>query len=286
MRRFVSLILFLLLMCAFLPVQADDLCILADAAERENVSIALKRVLSMNPTDTGTLRELAAMAGADPSMCDYRVQQGSASNGRYAYFVLENQKLHLGSVWVADTETWKVCRRRFALPIDHGNDMTWNGRTGQLIAVNNKPHYDTLTFLDPETLEVTGTRKLPVGVFCIAYNESRNEYAVGLEGGMDFAILNADFEVLKFCPGRQTGLVTQGADCDERYIYFPQWKSDNTYNCIMVYDWNGDFVQQIPVNSSREIESLFHIGTDVYIAFNGGGGYVYRAQLQEMPEEK
>ena len=48
----------------------------------------------------------------------------------------------------------------------------------------------------------------------------------------------------------------------------------------MVYDWEGNFITQIRVRAYQEIESLFHIGDDWYIAFNANGSYIYKATLE------
>ena len=62
-------------------------------------------------------------------------------------------------------------------------------------------------------------------------------------------------------------LSKQNADTDENYIYFTQWKGGNKGNVVMVYDWEGNYINQIRVKSYVEIESLFHAGDEWYVVF-------------------
>ena len=56
---------------------------------------------------------------------------------------------------------------------------------------------------------------------------------------------------------------------------------DNSINRIQVYDWEGNYIDYIRVAAYQEIESMFHIGDDLYICFNASGGYLFKAKLEE-----
>lgn len=230
--------------------------------------MTLRRVARLYPPFTRELRH-------------YHVQQGFASDGEYAYAILENQKIKRCSIWKLDMKDWSVADIRYGLDLDHGNDMTYNPKLGQLLVVHNKPRYTRVSFVDPKTLEILGAKTMPYQIYCMAYEPSRDQYIIGISGSYDFVILDKDFKKIQRFKGINTSLVKQGCECDENYIYFPQNTDDAKENIIMVYDWEGNFINRIRVQSRKEIESLFRIGNDWYIAFNENGSHIYRATLKK-----
>ena len=69
-------------------------------------------------------------------------------------------------------------------------------------------------------------------------------------------------------------------DSDEKYIYFVQsWE-----NCIVVYDWEGNYIKTINFEDKikHESEAIFHIGRSFYITFNinyNTYGALYRVDI-------
>ncbi len=216
----------------------------------------------------------------------YRVQQGAATDGTYAYLVMENQTKSLCSIWKVDLSDWSVVQTRYDLPIDHGNSLCYNDKLGLLVAVHNKPNYDTVSFIDPNTLQITGTRKTDTDMYCIGYDGASDRYVVGVSGTYDFKIMDADFSHISYHAGVCSGLVRQGVDCDGKYIYFAQNSADESVNQIVVYDWEGHYVNTVRVVSYQEIEELFHVGEDLYIAFNASGAHVYKACIDQDADKK
>ena len=246
---------------------------------------ALAEEITLNNMDLSTplkatLKKIVSLTGEDTrEHRHYHVQQGSCTDGTYGYMILESQTVYKGSLWKVNLSDGSVVDCVYDLPIDHGNDMTYNSKTGKLIVVHNKPNYDTISIIDPETLQVEETRKLSRNMYSITYNEEKDQYAIGISGNYNFAILDADFNEIAFYTGKDTGLVKQGMDSDSRYIYFPQNSKDNSINRIQVYDWDGNYIDYIRVAAYQEIESIFHIGDDLYICFNASGGYLFKATL-------
>ena len=265
--RFIAIVLILCMMLCAASALAEEIT-LSNMDLSTPIKASLRKIVNLTGEDTKEHRH-------------YRVQQGSCTDGKYAYMVLESQTDYKGSLWKVDLADGHVVKTVYGLPIGHGNDMTYNPKTGLLIVVHNKPDYDTISMIDPETLEIVETRKLSRDMFCIAYNEERDQYVIGISGGYNFAILDADFNELAFHVAKNTGLTTQGTDCDNRYIYFPQNSKDNSINRILVYDWEGNYIDYIRVGAYQEIESMFHVGDDLYICFNASGGYLYKAKLEE-----
>lgn len=268
MKRIIAVMLMLCLM-GLSSAMASELMPISEVTPEGTYKIELKRVLRLVPD--GSLK-----------YNHYRVQQGSCTDGTYGYFVLESQTDYKCCIMKVNLADWTVVDSRYFIDIDHGNDLTYNSKTNQIIAVHNKPNYNMISFIDPDTLEVVETRKLDIRMYCIAYCEERDQYVVGLSGGFQHVILDSDFNVVDFVMGKDTGLVKQGVDCDDKYIYFPQCAENNSANQIVVYDWEGNFINTIKISAFQEVESMFHVGDETYIAFNAAGGYVYRAEMKAV----
>ena len=271
MKKIISLLLVLCMFsfgaCAF----ASEILPLYEVNAEDTYKISLKRTIRVGPEDTKDTR-------------NYVVQQGSCTDGAYGYFVLENQKINQCCIVKVDLSDWSVVDIRYGLEIDHGNDLTYNSKTNQIVAVHYKPNYYNLSFIDPDTLEIVETKTVDVSMYSIGYCEERDQYVVGMGigGGYDFAILDSELNVVEVFRGVDTGLVRQGADCDEKYIYFPQCASDNSVNQIVVYDWEGNYINTVKVVAFQEIESMFHVGDTTYIAFHAYGGYIYKAEMTKV----
>ena len=272
MKKMFALMLALCLLISCLPATAEGVLTMKDLNTTDAFVISLKRVARLTPPYTMEYK-------------NYHVQQGAATDGKYAYTILENQADNLCSIWKLDLSDFSVVDTRYALELDHGNDMAYNPLLNQLLVVHNKPRYTRVSFVDPETLEILDVKTMPYQIYCMAYEPSRDQYVIGISGKYDFVILDNEFKKVQRFKGVNTGLVKQGVECDENYIYFPQCTSDATKNVIMVYDWEGNFVTQIRVKSFQEIESLFHVGDDWYITFNASGSYIYKATLK-LDEKK
>lgn len=217
--------------------------------------------------------------------CD--VLQGGCTDGAYAYLVLEDQKRAPGGksgdgeciIVKVDMATWRVAAKSQPLPLHHGNDLTYNPRTGQLLAVHCYGRPNDISFIDPHTLAVTDTREYFHSVYGIAYNAKRDQYVMAIRGGYDFAVFDSRFELLRYVKGVDTRFVKQGIDCDDDYIYF----ATSGENAIVCYDWLGRYRGVYAVTGSdREAENLFHRGDEWYLAFYRGGhrgGSVFRVEF-------
>lgn len=213
----------------------------------------------------------------------YTVQQGAATDGTYAYFILENQQEGLCAIRKVDMNGWKVADSAYGLPLDHGNDMAYNPDIHRLVVCHNKPHYSWLSIVNPDTLELEQTIPTTSGMYAVSYCADRGQYVVGLAGTYHFAILDSDFRLVRKLRGVDTGLTRQGMDCDKDFIYFPQYDRRTSENVIMVYDWEGNFVTRIRMQKNlQEIEALFHDGDCFYAAYHGLRSRTYRLRLRAI----
>lgn len=211
---------------------------------------------------------------------NYRQAQGGCTDGRYMYFVMNDTKSEnsMTLIYKFAIGAKKPEQVSEPLQLDHANDMTYNPKTGQLIVVHNAPNKKKISFVDPETLTVTGTGEVPNKIFSMQYNESRDRYVVGLAGGQNFAILDSEFKTVRKFEVETTGYTTQGVDADDGYIYFVQYNE----NVVVIYDWEGQRVAVIPVKlTGCEPECIFHADGKFYIGAAAGGLACYEITLGE-----
>ncbi len=227
------------------------------------------------------------------------VMQGACTDGRYGYFFQEyqggsgnysNSETHDTIIVKVDMASGELVKYSEPLKLGHSNDGCYNPHTGQLIVVYNGNNKKLIKFIDPETLEITGETRLPVNIFSIAYNEYTRQYIVGLSGGRNFGILDESFNIVTAKISTDysgtdhkdviydyklgSDLLTQGIDCDSKYVYFvlsgkkTGEKVWTDYLLAFDYEGNHVFTKVLP-GMTLEVENIFHIGKDIYITCNG-----------------
>lgn len=212
----------------------------------------------------------------------YNVIQGGCTDGTYAYYSILSKANNCCSIIKYRIDTWEEVARKDNVPIDHGNDMTYNKDLDCLVVCNSAPNKDVVSFVDKDTLTVTKTVKIPLEIHSISYNASTKQYVVGISLGFKFAFLDKNFKITKVVNGvKPESTARQGMDSDEKYIYFIY--SDP--NIISVYDWNGKhqgFVQLDDIAQEFESENIFHIGNSFYIGYNYKHGSVYKTSFKAI----
>lgn len=197
--------------------------------------------------------------------------QGACADGEYAYFAFMNGSVcHIAKY---DARSWEYIGKEKIINMGHSNDMTYNSDKDYLVVANNAPYYDVITLIDPDTLSPIKDVKIDEDIYSISYNAKRDCYVVGLSGTYDFALLDSDFEVIKEFEGVKTGYTRQGGDCDDDYIYFVQ---SGGHNLLVVYDYEGNHITDIPMDDTDEVENIFHIGYTFYTSLYYRGNTLYR----------
>ena len=209
---------------------------------------------------------------------NFTAAQGAATDGTYFYNVLKKK--------VGDVETDIIVKSRVSdfsevlvskeMPLDHANDMTYDSLRNRLVIPNMLGKI--ITCIDPETLTVISEvdAPLPGTPWALAYNATRDCYVIAAGGRLCITNENfvpkSSFQTVSSSK-KQVG---QGMDADDMFIYMPLSGSSeeggNKYNVIMVYDWDGNFVREIPLNVTTETETILHDGDKYYMNFNVGGG--------------
>lgn len=225
---------------------------------------------------TAELLEIKEHIEEDAGMNEYATVQGACTDGRYAYFAVQQ-----GSTTILkyDMNSWELEDKRDNMGIlGHANDMTYNPKRNWILVANNGPNYDMLYALNPDTLEVVATVTLKLDVYSVAYNPERDIYIVGITGGYDFAVLNNKFKMVKRYKGRETPYTRQGCDCDENYIYFSQ---SGGGNAVVVYDYDGKYAGILSLGHSHEVENIFHVKNQFYATLHYYGNSVQRVGLSD-----
>ncbi len=209
--------------------------------------------------------------------------QGGCIKDGYYYqaFILKdtgsNEEKNTVMIVKIDLETGTIVKTSAALRLNHCNDITYNARLGQFVVCHNNPNRTQVSFLDPDTLKVVGTRDIGHKIYSIDYNARRNCYVVGFSGGQTFGVLDSEFTLIDgpFTPTDRTkGYTTQGVTSDDRYIYFVLYKE----NVITVYDWDGEFVTLIELAGiENEPESIAIVRNEIYVLCGlAGKGQIFR----------
>lgn len=206
----------------------------------------------------------------------YCTVQGSCTDGKYAYFAANN-----GSTTVLkyNVNTWELVKKKSGIDLGHANDMTYNPNDNVIVVANNAPDYNIITFLDPDSLDIIGTKKIKQKIYSISYNSLHDCYVIGISGTYDFAMLDKSFKLIKKYKGYNSGYLRQGSDCDDKYLYFVQ--SGGGGNLIVIYDWDGALVDTVTVDKSLEIENIFHVQNTIYITLHYYGNFVYRIGISD-----
>ena len=252
--------------------------------------------------DTAELLSILSHIEYDAGMSQYATVQGACTDGRYAYFAVQN-----GSTVILkyDMSTWTLSKKATVGGLGHANDMAYNPNGGFIVVANNNSSDDCLTLINPDSLSVIRTvvprvektkseieneaKKKKVSsskiekykdlkLYSIAYNSSRNTYIAGVSGSYDYVLLDSAFEQTSRITGVSTGLTRQGIDCDDDYIYFAQ---SGGSNAVTVYNYSGSKVGMVSLNHSHEVENIFHVGNSFYVTLHYYGNSVQRVGLSD-----
>ncbi len=213
---------------------------------------------------------------------DFKNGQGMCTDGKYAYLVFENKssKPQTHKIAKVDLATYEVVKVSEALPLDHGNDLTYNPNTGEILVAHNNPSPTLVSRINPETLTIIETFDIGQKIYGITYCPWNDTYCLGISGGYQFSIVNEHYVEVNRWSGK-SGYTKQGLDGDEKYMYFSKYDT----NCVEVYEWDGDFVTRMSIaEQSMELEAIFHIGGTIYLNFikpSQGEVLLYSAQIVE-----
>ncbi|MBQ7320761.1 MAG: hypothetical protein IJW99_01565 [Clostridia bacterium] len=208
----------------------------------------------------------------------FTAAQGAATDGTYFYNVLKKKEGNVETDILVKSKVSDFSEVAVSaeMPLDHANDMTYDSKRNLLVIPNMLGKI--ITRIDPETLTVVSEvdAPLPGTPWAIAYNATRDCYVVAAGGRL--CITDENFVPKTSFPTVSSSKkqVGQGMDADDEFIYMPlspdSSEGGNKYNVIMVYDWNGNFVREVPLELTIETETILHFEDEYYMNFNISGG--------------
>ena len=256
--------------------------LLFDEADSFTVTLentfSLKEMIEGNYRITSSSKKIAHTE----KQGQYGVGQGSCSDGTYVYFILRNSDDTGAVITKHRLDDGSFVAVSEVLRLGHGNDMTYDSKNHRLVAAHGSSEGQILTLVNPDTLAHIKDIGIPKGSGAITYNASRDRYAIS-QGGSTLHFLDSDFKwISSFTRSDKTGYTAQGMGSDDDYIYFPM--SGKNDNVLVVYDWDGKYVDTLTVPVSHESESMFWVNDTYYIAYNTNGEAVYETVFEIVYE--
>ena len=245
----------------------------------------------------GTLYEYRKLS--KQKMYGYDTFQGACSHGKYSWHVLFNRKNNKCRVIKVNMSTHKVVKVSAVLPLDHGNDLTYDEQRDQLVVVHYEPHPMRLSVIDPDTLKVTKVKNLKTptdrvpgastsfsksikGVTGIGYDSQNDEYIVSIMGTRHYMALDAsNFKILRVIKVPDLPpYVRQGMTVKDGFIIRAHSGYNKKYNqnILYVYDSAGNFIKTAKLGTGYEIESIFFDDTKMYAS-------TYRSYLKKKTKK-
>ena len=208
-----------------------------------------------------------------PTYQNYYVGQGACSDGTYVYFILKTAADGEAIIAKHDLRRCYVVKRSEPIYVFHGNDMTYDSARNLLYIAHGSSEGKILTTVDPDTLEVVEqTVNITKGAGAITYSPERDVFAIS-QGGKNLRFLDSSLKVTGSVTREELPYTAQGMGSDEDFIYFPMSPKDDTRdNILAVYDWSGNYVTTIHLDTDRESESMFVVNGEYYVSFYFGDG--------------
>lgn len=207
----------------------------------------------------------------------YSVGQGTASDGTYVYFAMRNRDDSGAVISKYRLDDGSFVAKSDVLDLGHANDMTYDFAKNRLVVAHGQSEGKILTIVYPETLEFVEDIKITHGSGAITYCVERGLFAIS-QGGKTLHIMDGDLKhIVSYSRTPASGYTAQGMGSDENYVFFPM--SGSSDNILEVYDWDGNYVTRITVETVKESESLFYINGEYYVSFNSSGSELCRLEF-------
>lgn len=221
-----------------------------------------------------------ASSGASPD-ASIASTQGACSDGEYMYFAFrDNADNGAGStgVWgvmvknrITDSGLERVAATEKFVG-GHANSMAYCDADGllYLVAANTS---GGIVRVDPKTMTVVDTKYFMPVPTAITYNKEQGKFM--MRSGSTLIVSDATLSNTLVSVKRTDGsqYVTQGVGSDDMYCYFPMSASSangtENNNQLLVYDWEGNYIQTIMIDLPYESEDMFTVGSRYFINFAG-----------------
>ncbi|MBR6702301.1 MAG: hypothetical protein IKI78_04080 [Clostridia bacterium] len=216
-----------------------------------------------------------------------RTVEGGCTDGRFFYQIMINPDAAENEVPCRiikiDPEKWEVVLSSEELRIDHANDMTYDEENNLLVISNNKPNYTTITFVDPEKLEITGTKTLDRKIYSITYVGTGKCWYAGISNSCDIVRYDENFNALGVIDNPENNYTRQSLGSDGEYLYSLFYNP----NVVYKYDLQGNPQGYVVLpDTVNEAENIFFFGGAMFVGYNimkpGAGGFIAIIQNAEF----
>lgn len=217
-------------------------------------------------------------------MYGYDTFQGACAHGKFSYHVLFNRNKQKCKIIKVRISNNKVVKKSKPLPLDHGNDLTYDSKRGRILCIHYGKHSRRISVIHPKTLKVlyykdikTPKKRLPgastafskaiKGVTGIAYDKNTDEFICSIKGTRHFLVLNSDLNPVRVIKvPKLDPYMRQGFTVYKGFIVraFSAEKKPYDENIIYIYDYDGNYIKSIRLGKGFEIESVYFVGDKLY----------------------
>lgn len=225
--------------------------------------------------------------------------QGGCTDGTYYYHVFGVSNVDAPDYPGAES---KIAKYRLsdnslvgvsdALPIGHGNSLSWNPDLGQIVVGHLKPETMRASFVDPNSLTVTGYKDIEIPtnlpgltqaywdkidrIASVTYNPSKKQYICLIFSSSDYIIADENLNPIKYVHTTYTAsekragsLYQQQLDIiSDKILNITAPKSTSKKNFASVYDMDGTYACRLNLISGYEVESMYHTGNTFYVGMS------------------
>lgn len=231
-------------------------------------------------------------------MYGYDTFQGGCTDKKYSYYVMYNRAKLKCKIIKVRIKTQKVVKVSNAWKLHHGNDITYNTRTKQLVVCHGDGALKRLTLINAKDLSfvkhinvnipnavLPGAKKSYVaaikGFTGIGYDIANDQYVVSLKGCRHYMTLNNKFVPTRVIKVPKVGkYLPQGLDVKNGYILRSMSFSSSPYNhnIVYIFDLMGNFIKTLKLGTGYEIESIYFVNNRMY-------GATYRSYYKTITKK-
>ena len=251
----------------------------------------LNNWFGVNESNTATVKfirkkgkrlEYRSLSGQ--KMFGFDTFQGACSSGKYNFYVLYDRVRQKCRIIKVKVKTLKVVKVSKALPLDHGNDLTYDSKRKKLICIHYGKRPRMISVISARTLKLLRQVTVPKpnvnipgasdnfirsikGYTGIGYDKEHDEFIVSIQGARHYMALSSKFVPLRVIkvpeldPYMRQGMTVKGG-----FIIRSLSPYNKVYNqnILQVFDMAGNFVKTVKLGRGYEIESIYFIGRKLY----------------------
>jgi len=213
---------------------------------KQNLAVGVKGIATIPRIYTSSVAQIATIP---IPTTDIRNVQGGWTDGTYFYqlFIKVRSNVDNETIMIKwNLSTQKEVARSGILPVDHANDLTYDSKNKRFVIVH-AGNTATISFLNPSTLKITGSKELSRKISGLDYNATNNQYVACIANTFAFIIYDENFNEVSsviYTSHWVSGFTKQGVACNDNYIAYIYYNRD----IISIYDWAGNFKAFIEVD--------------------------------------